>query len=149
MGGVFWPRVVVVVIALVVLGGAAMFYRGLTHLEFGENVAAVEWLPATATNVSFHKTLVHDVYEFDISEPEFVKWSRWQLGPIKTPVEIGRYNAYERPGKPKPSALASTKPPYRVTIASGLFFDDRSQRGGTKVVYDRAEQRAYCEAYRR
>ena len=80
----------VAVVAFVVwfLHGA---YVGLTHVETGENVPSVKWLPDVASNVSFYKSYSFTSYEFDIPELEFVKWSRWELSPIDEPVSIARY----------------------------------------------------------
>jgi len=52
-------------------------YLGFTQVESGEVVASVDWLPKSASNVSYYRSYMNTAYEFDIDEADFLKWSRW------------------------------------------------------------------------
>ena len=53
--------------------------------EIGEDIPHVDWLPNSATNVSFYKSGSFTAYEFNISEPsfsEFAKAKSWNIKEI-------------------------------------------------------------------
>ncbi len=143
--------------ALTLISLAIWFAHGLytllVHVEYGENEASVEWLPPTATNVSYHKTFTHVAYEFDISEAEFVRWSPGKLSPITSSIVVTRYCYYENPQRA--SANGKSPTPFVplqsrwATISTGLVYDDMSGRGGVEVAYDRLQGRAYYFMSRR
>ena len=126
-------------------------YRGFTHVEKGENVSSVGWLPRSASNVSFYKSYSFTAYEFDISESEFVKWSRWQLSPITEPVSIFRYSYFDIVSPPQPNAEDDDWEAFEracgsrwVNIRNGLYCRHfQLNGGGVCVIYDRNKGRAY------
>ncbi len=127
-------------------------YVGLTHVEIGENVPSVNWLPDAASNVSFYKSYSFTSYEFDIPESDFVKWSRWELSPIDEPVSIPRYcySSVDVPA-PGPNATAEEWQAFESSYASrsakitnGLYYGYlQGNGGGVWVGYDRNLGRAY------
>ena len=134
----------------VVIGMIALMLgilRMLTHAETGRGVASVDWLPATASNVSYYKSYLNTAYEFDISEANFVRWSRWKLQPITTPVEFLRCTYFLR--DPSDSGLSPTVSEaidlsHIVQISNGLFYEERQPNGGgVEVAFDRDTGRAY------
>lgn len=139
----------VAVIAFVVLSlrGA---YLGLTHVDTGENVSSVNWLPDTASNVSFYKSYSFTAYEFDIPESDFVNWSRWDLLPIDKPVSIPRYCFIDVPDSAPNGmaqdwqALESAYARRFAKITKGLYYKySQDNGGGVWVAYDRDARRAY------
>jgi len=63
-------------------------YLGFTQVETGESVASVDWLPKSASNVSYYRSYMNTAYEFDIDEAGFLKWSRWEVAEITEPVRL-------------------------------------------------------------
>ncbi|MFO0884316.1 MAG: hypothetical protein U0894_09020 [Pirellulales bacterium] len=122
-------------------------YVHFVHVEYGENEASVKWLPQSATNVSYYNAYPYTVYEFDISEAEFVKWSPKKLSPITAPVIVTRYCYFQRPrltsANGKRRSPLMPLPPRWATVSTGLVYDDTSHRGGIQVTYDRLQGRAY------
>ena len=130
-------------ILLFLFGIAFWIYRGLSNVEFGENMAHVDWLPGEAANVSYYKSYTWTAYEFDISEEGFRKWSKWEIAPIEQPVSIARYSfmpalkARSREEVEKATAI----------VSNGLYYEQRDARsgGGTVVVFDRDASRVYYQ----
>ena len=127
-------------------------YRDVSRVETGENVSRVRWLPKAACNVSYYRSYLNTAYEFDISEPDFVAWSRWTLTEIDLPVTIVRYTFFTRPYPTLPDD--PTIEEFEVhrqmlsergaTVAKGLFHTECApDGGGVWVAYDRTKQRAY------
>ncbi len=111
-----------------------------SHPEIGMNVAAVEWLPQSASSVSFHKQYSYTAYEFTITEEDFLVWLD-EKTPIEIdePVEMLRYN-FIIEYFPTPE---NTK-----TISSGLYWQTppRGNGGGTSIAFDRNTGIAYFQS---
>ena len=127
-------------------------YVGLTQVETAENVEAVDWLPDSASNVSYYRSYMATAYEFDTTETEFVSWSRWGTSEIEDPVTITRYKrfAYEAPSFP-PNASGGDAQDFEVALAeqsaiidNGLYYGYlQGNGGGVWVGYDRELGRAF------
>lgn len=127
-------------------------YVGYKRVEIGENVASVKWLPKSATNVSFYKSYHFTAYEFDISESEFARWSRWPVIPTNLEVTMVTYR-YRLPGPREPTADATKEQIDRYTeylsrlqhkFCDGLYYKELHDNGAVlEVGYDRAIGRAY------
>ena len=123
---------IVVTVIACVLGTLRSACNHFTHIETGENVQSVDWLPASATSVSFYKSYSFTAYEFDIPESDFIDWAWWDLKPITKPVRVVRYCYFSSPDAPD------------ATVTEGLHFvSEQSDGGGVWVAYDRKIGRAY------
>jgi len=121
-----------------VFGYLRCYCNHLTHVETGENVQSVDWLPASATNISFYKSHSRTAYEFDIPESDFIDWAWWNLKPITKPVRVVRYYYFSSPDAPD------------ATVTEGLHYViERANGGGVWVAYDRKIGRAYYFACQR
>lgn len=143
-------------IVVTVIACTLGFMRGacihLTRVETGENVESVDWLPTSATNVSFYRSYSFTAYEFDIPESDFVDWARWNLKPISKPVSVVRY-CYSSADVTEPDASATQAEwdafeqrydARRATVADGLYYvNEQPDGGGVWVAYDRKQGRAY------
>jgi hypothetical protein len=124
-------------------------YIALTHFETAENVEHVTWLPKTASNVSYYRSYLFTAFEFDISEPEFQKWSVWKVHSITTPITLHRYALARRDQPslgPNPSydQMLEWQSRREVTITDGLAYEHhQSNGGGIVVAYDKSKGRAY------
>lgn len=127
-------------------------YLGFTQVESGEVVASVDWLPKSASNVSYYRSYMNTAYEFDIDEADFLKWSRWGGAEITEPVRLRRYLAFSTPPPPEPSsptndemvAFAIEYGRRGVTIRDGLYYGYlQTNSGGVWVGYNRSSGRAY------
>ena len=109
-------------------------YIHFTHIETGQNVKHVDWLPAAASNVSYYQSHNFTSYEFDISEAEFRKWAWWDVKPIDKTVSIRRYNYFSIPDDRR-----------NAIVSDGLAYcsKQRTNGGGYYVVYDRERRRAF------
>jgi hypothetical protein len=141
---------VVVTVIAVLLAMLRSIYIGLTRVETGENVARVDWLPATATNVSYYKSYPFKSYEFDISEEEFREWAWWDVQPITEPIRVARYNFFSVPPPgvgPFSEELVEQHEAYAArfaVVSDGLGYVHRqSNGGGVWVAYDRKRGRAF------
>lgn len=130
-------------------------YLGFTQVETSEAVASVDWLPKSASNVSYYRSYMNTAYEFDIDEAGFLKWSRWDVDEITEPVRLSRYLAFSTPPPPEPSnptndemvAFATEYSRRAVTISDGLYYGYlQTNGGGVWVGYDRSSGRAYYQS---
>jgi hypothetical protein len=122
----------------------------LTHVESGENVASVSWLPKSATNVSYYKSYSRTAYEFEIAEAEFVKWRDWELRPIDGAISIPRYIRTRVPDfGPNPTTKereirVEAYESRTARVANGLYYTYRQRNGGGVIVaYDRDRGKAF------
>ena len=147
---------------LLVTAGAALaiwfvrsMYVVLTQIETRENVPSVDWLPDTASNVSYYRSYLNTAYEFDISESGFRSWSRWDVTEISEPVTIERYSQLSK--CPEPNATDEEWEAYfmadserSATIDDGLYYGYRQDDfGGVWVAYDRKRGRAFFQSAHR
>ena len=130
-------------------------YVGLTHVETAENVPSVDWLPQSASNISFYKSYQFTAYEFDITEPEFRKWSRWDVSEISEPATITRYvrvtgaipNINAHHSQAELDAFEAAIAEQAVTIENGLFYGHtQSNGGGVWVGFHRGLGRAFFQS---
>ena len=127
----------------------------LIHVSTEENVPSVDWLPASASNVSYYKSYAFTAYEFDIVEQDFKACTNFDLLPITEPVKVYRYsNAMGRGTKLKPNASSAeylehleTNEGRAAIVRRGLYHSHRRNNGvGVTVVYDREKGRAYFQS---
>lgn len=130
-------------------------YLGLTQIDTAESVASVDWLPVSATNVSYYRSYMNTAYEFDIDEAGFRDWSRWDVAEITAPVGLSRYLAFSTPPPPEPlnateeeqTAFLNAYYKRSVKISNGLYYGhSQSNGGGVWVGYDRRTGRAYYQS---
>jgi hypothetical protein len=146
----------IIIGTIVVLGVVGFFvvanqmFRVLTRVECGENLQSVDWLPDSATKISYAKCYNWDLYEFDIAENDFLIWAdRFELSEITEPFYITRYNIDDSRVFDGPESFLGGKleavPEYTAMITNGLFYYDYKEHnhGGIYVAFDREDQRAY------
>ena len=162
-------RLVVLLVAGLAGLGALLYEanREMGKVETGENVARVDWLPASARNVSFYRSYSFTACEFDIPEQEFLAWAAGegcavQRIPAGGKRTVTRYHWYDRrltyPADPPEDASfaelqkwAADVERYRATqyqqIEHGYFYEYRQDDGGgTTVGYDADAGRAYYQS---
>ncbi|QIF03928.1 hypothetical protein [Roseimicrobium sp. ORNL1] len=124
------------------------------HPETGTNLSAVDWLPASASDISYWKTYSWSAWEFTMKEEEFRKWaSRYELREISGAQSIERFSwiqfwrshrdydgdAWEEEEREKRKHVA--------TVRNGLFATERRKDGGGyKLVFDRETNRVYHQS---
>lgn len=166
----FIIRTVLIIMAVIILAPIILGVLWLVgaswsnaHPVFRENVAKVDWLPASASNVSFYKTYSFTAYEFDIPESGFVSLAKernWTVSEIQG--EAQRVMTYRMGGKirdrfPLPKSDLSTEEQLEEyqqalqiiepRVQHGLMHEVRhANGGGITVVYDRTGQRAYVQS---
>ena len=130
-------------------------YVGVTAIETGENVSFVDWLPETASNVSFYRSYMYTAYEFDITESEFIKWSSWDLAEISDPVSLARYKLLDteipdlgsNPSDDDVEAFMTARAEQTATIDDGLYYGYlQDNGGGVWAGYDRKRGRAFYQS---
>ena len=141
----------VVTVIACVIGFLRAAYVHFSHFETAENLAHVDWLPESASNVSYYKSYSFTAYEFDISESDFKRWARWNLEEIKEPVTVDRYPLLTKRGlaqNPNPADpyLREFDQEYEncsAQVSRGLFHEHRrSNGGGVSVAFNRDTGRA-------
>jgi hypothetical protein len=149
-------------IILIVLWSGGVAWSN-AHPSMGENVARVDWLPASASNVSFYITHMFRAYEFDIPEDHFVALApgrNWKLSEINENgwrVSTYRMGRKMREKYDLPISDLSTEAEmaeYRraqqimePSVTNGLVYEVRyGNGGGITVVYDRTKQRGYVQS---
>lgn len=130
-------------------------HLGLTQVETGESLPSVNWLPDSASNVSFYRSYMNTAYEFDIDEESFRQWARWDIAEIEEPVGLSRYLRFSTPRPQEPpnptqqqlEKLAQEYSRRGVTIRNGLYYGyTQDNGGGVWVAYDRSAGRAYFQS---
>ena len=85
------------ILIIVIIVVNVFIYRG-SDFEVGENLASVDWLPSSASNISFYKDDRFFVFEFSIDNPEFNEWAKEKELKIEKldqePLTITRYRFY-------------------------------------------------------
>lgn len=119
----------------------------LSKVESAENLPSVTWLPSSASNISYARNYNRQHFEFNITEPEFVKWANaYSLNEISKPVQVTRYTIMID----GPSALnadVTVNPRYTATITNGLANSHtQSNHGGYSIAFDRDRERAYFQS---
>ena len=144
---------VVVTVIACAIGFLRAAFVHFTHYETAENLARVDWLPESASNVSYYKSYNFTAYEFNIPEPDFKQWAWWDLEEIKDPVKVDRYTFFAKrrlPMGPDATPSRQLEQEYEsrsAEVAHGLFYEYRSSSsGGVSVAYDRVKGRAYFQS---
>lgn len=147
---------VLAIIALFFVGRAVLNF--MNQIERGEDLAAVDWLPASASKISFAKCHNWQLFEFDISEDGFEAWAdRWDVSEISEPFYITRYTMLESDqsflldgNESELGELPEEIPEYIAVVRNGLAYGKKySNHGGIYVAYDRDEGRAYFYSSKR
>lgn len=146
-------------IAVVLFSLAMWIIVDFTRVEQGVDVPSVNWLPKTATNVSYYKAYVYTAYEYDISEAEFLKWSKSDCKPIVSHQSVRRCSSStsklpslpDNPTEAQRNALEYASIDNKVAVVfDGLFYEHQlSNGGGVTIVYDREHGRAYFYSSKR
>jgi hypothetical protein len=107
------------------------------HSEMGVHRSRVDWLPATASDISFYRNTNISgvrVYEFRISRQDFealAKEEGWAVKPFQEKKVVVRYTQC------LPANHPDQKPPFYAESSTGLFFEERhANGGGISVLYD-------------
>ena len=143
------------VIILIIAGNIVYHVYYYNRFEFAENVLTVKWLPETAKNISYYKDRQVDVYEFSISEAEFLKWANAKRLDAKRiegdPVNIPRYRFYadvpieglENMNEEEQYEMWNSLT--KTIINVGYVFETKSSEGekGNAGGYDLDTRRAY------
>jgi hypothetical protein len=126
-----------VMVMLFVLGGGLFVYsawQALTYKESAENVTTVDWLPKTASRISYFKSYMFTAFEFDIPEADFLQWCKEEGWPV-TKVELR---------ETIDKCFVSRWNNGSVTIEGGWYYEHRQKNGGgVWVGYQRETGRAY------
>jgi hypothetical protein len=123
----------------------------MTRFETAENVANVDWLPQSASNVSYYRSYRFTAYEFDMAETDFKRWTPYEVKPIDSPVKVARYwlisRGYSDLGpNPKRAEWEAWEASAYATISDGLYYSHRrSDGGGVDVAFDRRKGRVFFQ----
>jgi hypothetical protein len=144
----FRLRTLMVVVTVLAVGMA--FLRAVVNrpqFETAENVKRVNWLPKSASRISYYRSDSFALYEFDISEAEFLKWSSWKVKTISSlPVIVMRYSFETLPGffDPATEEREEWEAQRFAKVTNGLSYQTNNPNGrGVSVAYDRATGRAF------
>ena len=146
---------VLFVIAVLIFNPISLFlfwlFSGLysnANPEIGESVQSVEWLPETASNISYYRTYSWQAYEFDISEDHFEDWAtRWDIREVGSPISVRRYSYMGRFEEASDYSDQENQESHTAKIRNGLYDENwASDGGGYVVAYDRSEGRAYFQS---
>ena len=141
---------------LLCLPFAALFYLG-SQPTYGKNEASVDWLPESASNISYYRSKQISVFEFDISGVNFKRWAEGRGMRVRRLAEntsISRFNAYipAESRVPETSDDASGEAPSVEFNAWQSAISARIERGliaegsdGAKAVFDGSANKAYFE----
>jgi hypothetical protein len=114
------------------------------HSETGVHRPSVDWLPQTASDISFYRNSnIGNIlaYEFHISKPDFEALARERGWPVKPPEQGASVIRYTQC---LPSGHPYRNEPFAAETSDGLFFEDRRPNGGgITVLFDNASSTAY------
>ena len=132
-------------VLLVLLWIGLVFYAN-SHPDTGEHIPRADWLPESASDISFYRSYSHTAYEFKISERDLLKWAdRWSFQEIEKPVRIHRYLYFLK----RPEDFGSYEEYHRectIEVPEGLISVRRQRNGGGHTaVYDRKTGYAYVQ----
>jgi hypothetical protein len=127
-------------------------YLDFTSVEMGEHQQSVDWLPNTASDISYYRSYSLTAYEFTIAESEFLAWSRFDLLRIEKPVSVLRYCCVSARLAPLDGSTADEAKliaymnSQTATVSNGWYYKRRRQNGGgITMAYDRETRRAFVE----
>ena len=137
--------VLLTIIALTVW--AVLGIRETFSIRTGENFDRVNWLPASASKVSFYRNYHFTAYQFCMPENEFIEWCPKMLNEIVEPVTISTWKTrlleYPTPNTNTTAdefdrMIAKFKSETTATISNGLYYEKWGDDGGCSAyVFDR------------
>lgn len=152
-------RIVLIVIIILVfnpvtliLGWLGMMRWENANPEKGENLARVEWLPETASDISFYRSYSWKSWEFSMAERDFRReWaSRYNLKEITEKQVISRFSWWDfRIEKPPHDSLTFFREEknHLAEVVHGLYASERwDNGGGYHIAFDRDEDRVYFQS---
>lgn len=139
----FLKAVLILEAAFVVLMGCWLIWV-FPQTETGENLDRVDWLPASASHISYCNALMFRAHEYDMKEADFLELfhARKQLlAEINPPgaaapktVSVFRFNRM---------SLKKGDPEARHSARSGLHAQWREKGWNNTILYDRKKGRVY------
>jgi hypothetical protein len=134
-----------------VAGGVHGLLSERNPIRYAENVESVEWLPKSATNISYYRSYMYTAYEFDIPEEDFLEWAKrkyWNVSRIEAePVSISRYNWPILHAADDHKYFETQERETHINIVRGYVYKKRFGRsgGGRIVAYNLDINRAYYQ----
>jgi hypothetical protein len=117
------------------------------HPETGTKLSAVDWLPPSASDISYWKTYSWSAWEFTMNEEEFPPYELREIDDIQS---IERFSWRESLRSRQGSDGDSWEQEERrhvATVRNGLFATERRKDGGGyKIVFDRETNRVYHQS---
>ena len=114
------------------------------HSETGIHRPSVDWLPQTASDISFYRNSNIEsilAYEFHISKSDFKALARERGWPVKAPEQRASVIRYTQC---LPFGAPHRNEPFAAATSDGLFFEERRPNGGgITVLFDDANSMAY------
>lgn len=122
--------------------------------ETGINVPTADWLPETASDISFYRSHSWKAWEYTISENDFREsGSRYDLKEIEEPQSIPRFSWLEfrntDPTKYGESYFREEQG-HHAKVSNGLFASKRWKNGsGYHIIFDRDKSRVFFQSNKR
>lgn len=105
-----------------------------THPETGMNLGSVDWLPRSASDVSYWETYSWSAWECTMGEEDFREWgTRYKLQEIKYAQSIERFSWMEFSRSSQDSdgdAWDKERQKHVAIVRKGLFATERRENGG-------------------
>lgn len=143
--------VVLAVIAFAVW--SVLDVREKFSVSTGENLKRVNWLPSSASNISYYRNYHFTAYQFEMSESEFVNWCPKTLAEIEKPISISTWKTrlidFPKPDSNTTAAqfdamIDKYDSETTVVVKRGLFYEHWADNGGCSIyVFDRTNSMGY------
>lgn len=143
-------KVIKYALAVVFIAGAlfcALFFWAAfgDHPESGTHCAHVDWLPDTASDISYYRNPNignNRAYEFRMSLENFLAYAakqKWAVQPFSGEASVRRHTYFgQHPGD------SADMRNIRIRSTDGLFYEKRyANGGGVTVLYDKPSGIAY------
>lgn len=127
-----------ILVILALLGSCMALLHGTRQVEEAHDIKSVDWLPSSATDISFYKTWIHHEARFRIPEADFVRFVMEQGFKAEeiTEEKIVRLPILDSQKLDQRNSTESV--PQFTVIKQGLFFELRKpNNGGWLFAYDR------------
>jgi len=136
------------------------FWVSFRFKEIKENMASKDstslgfFLPDQATNISYYRKFRYLYYECDVSEKDvldFTSKKKWTLQPIsEEPIEMECLFFSTTNGPQRSVAMDyfekhGERKVYPYFINEGYYYDDMTNRGGYRIVYDTSLGKLFFE----
>ncbi len=116
-------------------------------IRFAEHVDRVNWLPETASNISYHFIRDMTAYEFDIQKEDFLELAKsrfWKVSEITEPFTIKRYTwVGNLINQSEIDLSVIDQENCWVVLDQGYYYEKQSGADFTAVGYDFLKGRAY------